>query len=148
MKNLDIIVTDEVKSDLPLDIERLRNYVITLLDTIWQKSYNLNIVFINDDMMRELNVKYKKGTGATDVLTFSLSDEEAEVCEGEIYIAPEYARARAVEYGVMLENELIRLVTHGLLHFTGRIHDTEEAYKDMMDATDNLMKLYISEDGN
>jgi len=148
MRNLDIIVTDEVGTDLPLDIERLRNYVVTVLDTIRQQSYTLNIVFIDDGMMRELNVKYKKGKGPTDVLTFSLSDEASEVCEGEIYIAPEYARARAAEYGVSLENELIRLVTHGLLHFSGHVHDTEDAYKDMMDATDNLMKLYVFEDGN
>lgn len=90
----------------------------------------VNIVFVNDSKIRELNKAYLKHDYVTDVIAFSLG-EDNKILEGEIYISIETAMNQAMEYKVSLTNEIMRLGVHGALHLAG-YGDNTIAKKELM----------------
>ncbi len=83
----------------------------------------VNVVFTTDRTLHRLNKQYRKLDRATDVLAFNLDDpDEAGATFGEIYVSVPTARRQATEYGGTLDEELLRLVCHGLLHLFGYDH--------------------------
>ena len=133
MAEIEIIVSDEVIELFPLKQKQVQGF----------KKYDINIVFINNEKMSELNEKYKKRKGTTDVLSFNLSDDTSEKVEGEVYISLESAKERSLDYNVPYEEEIIRLVTHGLLHLAGRTHNSDEEYQSMMEDTEKFVNNFF-----
>ncbi len=80
----------------------------------------VSLVFCGDERITGLNREWLDHEGPTDVIAFGLS-EEGEDPEGEVYIDLEQAARQAPEFGVTLDEEVRRLVVHGLLHLLG--HD-------------------------
>jgi len=78
----------------------------------------INIVFVDEKEMKRLNKEYRNIDDVTDVLSFNLG---AEGFLGEIYICPEYVKKNIKKY----EEEIIRLIIHGILHLFGYEHDTK-----------------------
>jgi probable rRNA maturation factor len=88
----------------------------------------INIVYLDDDEIHELNKKYLKHDYVTDVISFQLGEDKI---EGEIYIGTGKAKEQAGEYKVSLTKELMRLAVHGVLHMIGFDDYTEENRKEM-----------------
>ncbi len=144
MLEIDVIIEEKVSGLVKADIERMRMYAREALSRNGVSIGEINIVFIDDEFMAELNETYKGRSGATDVLSFNLTNEFFEGLSGEIYISPERANAQADELGISREEETIRLLTHGLLHLAGHIHDTEERHAIMTRRTDELVGKYFT----
>lgn len=81
------------------------------------KTANINVVFENDEFILYLNKNYLKHNWITDVISFSFNDDEK--IDGEIYIGVQQAERQAKEYGVGFDEEISRLVIHGVLHLIG-----------------------------
>ena len=84
------------------------------------------IIFIDDEKMHEMNLKYRGIDRTTDVLSFALNDNE-ELEEdgnilGDIFISIPKMKSQAVEYGHSEKRELSFLSIHGLLHLLGYDH--------------------------
>lgn len=88
----------------------------------------VNIVIVDDKEIHVLNKKYLNHDFSTDVITFSLDNEQI---DGEIYISVETALSQASEYGVSLTNELMRLSAHGALHLAGYDDVTDDERQNM-----------------
>ena len=84
----------------------------------------LSITFVSAASIRALNRDYHGVDGATDVLAFPLGEDPL---LGDVYISPEVARDSAREYGLDPEEEILRLVLHGVLHLLGHDHPGGEA---------------------
>ncbi len=85
-----------------------------------------SIVFINDEFMHELNLKYRGIDRTTDVLSFAFEDNN-NICYnirqlGEIFVSIPKMKEQAREYGHSEKRELAFLVVHGLLHLLGYDH--------------------------
>ena len=143
MAEIEIIVSDEVIELFPLKQKQVQGFAVSVLKSNGIKKYDINIVFINNEKMSELNEKYKKRKGTTDVLSFNLSDDTSEKVEGEVYISLESAKERSLDYNVPYEEEIIRLVTHGLLHLAGRTHNSDEEYQSMMEDTEKFVNNFF-----
>jgi probable rRNA maturation factor len=89
------------------------------------KDAMLSITFVGRSAMSELNRRYLRHHGPTDVISFGLqrSGKGAAVI-GDIYICPEVARDSAKRQGVPIAEEVLRLVVHGTLHVLGHDHPT------------------------
>ena len=87
------------------------------------KDANINVIFVDDDIILEMNKKYLNHNFTTDVITFDFDEENI---AGEIYISVDTAERQAKEYNVSLKNELKRLSIHGVLHLIGYDDDTDE----------------------
>ena len=99
----------------------------------------LAIQFVDVETMSELHVRWMEEEGPTDVLSFPMdelrigSEEEQTPAGllGDIVVCPEYAQGNADKAGHALMNELLLLVTHGILHLLGLDHATPDEEAEM-----------------
>ncbi|HDY89417.1 MAG TPA: rRNA maturation RNase YbeY [bacterium] len=140
---VDVFVSEEVFDLFPIEHEHIQKFAGNVLKSNGIICCDINIVFINDEKMTELNEKYKKREGTTDVLSFNLSEESSDIVEGEVYISLERAEQQASDSSVPYDEEIIRLVTHGLLHLAGITHNNDEEYRLMMQNTEKFVKKYF-----
>ncbi len=92
------------------------------------KEAEINVIIVTDEKIHELNLEFLKHDYTTDVITFPLSENPL---EGEVYISADTARNQAVEFGVTLTEEILRLAAHGALHLAGYNDATPEEKKIM-----------------
>src|SRR3989344_881751 len=81
------------------------------------KKYELSIVLVGKDRIKNLNKIYRQKEVATDILSFPLSKEN-----GEIFINHQVAKIKAKKFEFTYENYLLFLVIHGLFHLKGMKH--------------------------
>jgi probable rRNA maturation factor len=93
----------------------------------------VNVVFVNDKYIQALNKQYRGKDKPTDVLSFDyeVEKEAKDDLAGEVYISVETAQRQADELGHGLQDEVLRLLIHGLLHIHGYDHETDEEYQEM-----------------
>lgn len=84
---------------------------------------NVNLIFVDDQRMYELNREFRDKDKTTDVLSFAMEDDDDPLL-GEIYISIPEARRNAREYGITPTQEIYKLFCHGLLHLLGIHHPT------------------------
>lgn len=91
----------------------------------------VNYVFCSDAYLLELNKRFLKHKTLTDIITFDNSETPLTL-EGEIYISIERVKENAKKYKVSFEDELSRVMIHGILHLLG--------YKDKKTSEKALMR--------
>ena len=97
---------------------KLREWIVTCVLNRGLKTGEINFVFCNDDFLLELNNKYLKHNTLTDILTFPEVDNK-ELIGGDIYISVPRVRENAIELGELFDDELHRVIIHGVLHLCG-----------------------------
>lgn len=101
----------------------------------------LSIVLVGDERSQEVNREYLQHDYPTDVLAFLYDEDDDDEIWGEIIINVEKAAEQSSEYGVSYENELARLLIHGVLHLAGYDDQDEEAKNRMKAEEDRLVEL-------
>jgi len=105
---------------------RLTAYARRVLDREGVTRPDVTIVLGDDALLRSLYKRFKGKDRTTDVLSFTLEDETlprgGRVLAGEIYVSRQRLFAQAKRYRHTPGRELLRLVTHGLLHLAGHDH--------------------------
>lgn len=79
----------------------------------------VSLTFVTDEEIARLNEKWLDRDGPTDVIAFSLGDEPL---VGDIYVSRDAARRQAEEFDLPLDEEMLRLAIHGVLHVAGYDH--------------------------
>ena len=83
----------------------------------------LSVAFVSRREIAAINRTHLKRAGATDVIAFGFAPSGVRgPVIGDVYVAPDVARANAREFGVPVREELMRLVVHGTLHVLGHDH--------------------------
>ena len=77
----------------------------------------INYIFCDDEYLLEINQKYLDHDTFTDIISFDYS--VGKILQGEIYISTERVSENAQEFGVSFEEELKRVMVHGILHLCG-----------------------------
>jgi len=91
----------------------------------------VNVIFIDKKTISQLNSKFRKKRGATDVLTFPYGDEDL---FGEIYVCLDIVEENAKRFHNTLERELVEVIVHGILHLAGYDHEySKENEKEMFE---------------
>jgi len=85
-----------------------------------RQDVEVSIALLPDVGMRELNRRYLGEDRPTDVIAFTLGEGDDVV--GDVYVGLEQARRQAEELGLPVQQELARLVIHGVLHVLGHDH--------------------------
>lgn len=109
-----------------IDSRRIRGNVIRLLRLIGCAEKEISISFVDDEAIRLLNRQYLRLDKPTNVLSFSLEEGECGKVNpgllGDIVISVDTALRDAKQGGFTLEEEILFLIIHGLLHLTGYEH--------------------------
>lgn len=113
---------------VPLSRDRVGRIVRAVLRSEGVRSAMLSVTFVTSRDMRTLNRKHLRRDATTDVIAFGLgrAGKSAPIL-GDVYIAPDVARASARDNGVTLREELARLIVHGTLHVLGYDHPDSDA---------------------
>lgn len=101
-----------------LPVEEIKNDILG-------KQYELSFAFISKNKIKSLNKKYRKKDEPTDILSFPLGNPRASSGQedsGEILICREIAKIKAPKFAKNLEEYLLFLVIHGILHLKGLTH--------------------------
>ena len=114
----------------------------------------VSCVLVDDERIHEINREYRHIDRSTDVISFSMEDNDQFYVEGmprtlgDIFISVDHAKKQAEEYGHSLRREMCFLFTHGILHLLGYDHMTDEQEKEMFGLQDKILgALSIEREG-
>ncbi len=82
-----------------------------------KNAQSISIVLVDDGYLLDINRKYLNHNYKTDVISFDLN--AGGDIEGEVYVSVDRACVQAKRYRVSVENEILRLIVHGILHLAG-----------------------------
>jgi probable rRNA maturation factor len=114
-------------------LKEMFEFARTYLDV---NPYELAVTFVENDKIQSLNREYRDKDSVTDVLSFSMADEEESIDDlrvyGDIVISFDRAKEQAVDFGHSLNREICFLSLHGFLHLLGFDHETKEMEEEMI----------------
>ncbi len=107
---------------------------------------NIAYIFCSDAFLLTLNQQYLDHDTLTDIITFSLSETHLPIIS-EIYISVERVRENAKDVDVTFENELHRVMIHGILHLCGHSDHTKDLKAKMRALEDHyLAKIDVADE--
>ena len=110
--------------------ESWRGFAAQALAALDKTEHNATIVLLSDAAIRKLNRKFRGKNYPTDVLSFPAVAEPFETGDrdnlGEVIISVERAAGQAKQNRLSLDEEVKRLILHGLLHLSGYDHETDD----------------------
>ena len=113
---------------LPIARDRVTAIARRVLAAEGVREAMVSITFLPARGIASLNRKHLGHRGATDVISFGFAESSRRgPVIGDIYIAPEVARANARRHDASVREELARLVVHGLLHILGYDHAEDDS---------------------
>jgi probable rRNA maturation factor len=113
-----------------IDRPRMRQVATDVLQGEGENAAQINLAFVDNSTIHQLNKRYLKHDEPTDVLSFPLSEAGESKLAGELVIGVEVALAQAAERGHDVQAELALYVIHGLLHLCGYDdHEPNDATK-------------------
>ena len=134
------MIVIESKMDLPFPTNSLKEWVISCLKN---KGVILGKIFINiidKDQMLNINKDFLNHDSHTDVITFNYSLDNK--IEGEIFISEFMLLQNAKKLFQSTGNELLRLISHGLLHLLGYKDNDKAKKKEMSKEEEFFIKLF------
>ena len=93
------------------------NWLKTVAGSEMKRLGDINIIFCSDPYILEVNLKYLQHDYFTDIITFDYC--EGDKLSGDLFISIDSVRENSVFYGTEFEDELNRVMVHGLLHLIG-----------------------------
>ena len=102
--------------------------------TYGRKVGEIGYMFVNDEKILEVNREYLGHDYYTDVITFDYDEDD--VVSGDIVISLDTVRTNAEQFGKSYDNELHRVIIHGILHLCG-INDKGPGEREIMEAAEN-----------
>lgn len=94
-----------------------------------RKIGDINVIFCSDNYILDVNMKYLQHDYFTDIITFDYC--EGKVLSGDLFISVDSVSENSIEFGTDFEEELHRVIVHGVLHLIGYDDHTEEDKKVM-----------------
>lgn len=94
----------------------------------------VNIIFCSDNYILDINQKYLQHDYFTDIITFDYC--EGKTLSGDLFISVDTVRENSIFYGTEFDDELNRVIVHGLLHLIGYDDHSEEDQKTMRSKED------------
>ncbi|MBF1461514.1 rRNA maturation RNase YbeY [Prevotella pallens] len=102
--------------------------------TYGRKVGEIGYMFVNDEKILEVNNEYLGHDYYTDVITFDYC--EGNILNGDIVISLDTVRTNAEKFGKTYEEELYRVIIHGILHLCG-INDKGPGEREIMEENEN-----------
>ena len=100
---------------------------------------DVNIIFCSDNYILDVNIKYLEHDYFTDIITFDYCEKD--ILSGDLFISVDSVRENASFYGAAFDDELNRVIVHGLLHLIGYDDHTEEDIAQMRAKEDYYLQL-------
>ncbi|MBQ5936474.1 MAG: rRNA maturation RNase YbeY [Bacteroidaceae bacterium] len=100
---------------------------------------DINYIFVDDETMLDINRRFIGHDYYTDHIGFDYSKDNS--LSGDIYISLDTVKTNAEKFGATFDEELRRVIIHGLLHLCGLRDKTDEERQQMKKAEDEALKV-------
>lgn len=129
------------ETDFQLDNEeKYQDWLSSVIDSEGKEEGEINYIFCDDDYLYEINVQYLEHETLTDIISFDYTLDN--LISGDIFISIERVKDNAKDFGVTFDEELKRVMVHGVLHYCGYKDKTEEDSKLMRSKEDEKIKMF------
>jgi len=130
---------------LPPWERRLRSFARKVLERLGRDGWELSVLLCGNGAMRALNSRYRGRDEPTDVLSFAQGEGRAfpgagRGPAGDIAISLDALGENAREFGVGEDEELRRLLIHGILHIDGMDHETNDRAEPMLRLQEKILE--------
>ena len=125
--------TDGVKMP-PIRRRNISAWIKAVAATYGKRVGDIGYIFCNDDKILEVNRQYLQHDYYTDIITFDY--DEGDRINGDLVISLDTVRTNAEQFGKTYEEELHRVIIHGILHLCG-INDKGPGEREIMEAAEN-----------
>lgn len=137
-------ISFHIEGNLPHPFEHLQDiYTSWLLDVARTEGKYINkltYIFCSDDYLLDINIKYLGHDYYTDIITFPY--KEGDEIESDLFISLDRVKENAEDYHVPFEDELRRVMVHGVLHLMGYGDKTENDSLLMRNKEDYYIKAF------
>jgi len=143
------------ESEIQVDTDRVLSLATSVREALkLHPMVDVGIIFVDEEPMTDLHVKWMDEPGPTDVLSFPMDElrpgsdlvPSPEGVLGDIVVCPQVAQRQAETAGHPAINEILLLVTHGMLHLVGFDHAEPEEEKEMFSLQRKLLdEFYAAE---
>ena len=116
--------------EINYDINSIKNTLSKICNDFGFFILEVNFIFCSDDYLLSINKQFLKHDYYTDIITFDNS-EEANKIESDIFISIERVKENSETEKVSFNEELSRVISHGMLHLVGFKDKSEEESKEM-----------------
>lgn len=129
------------KTDFEIkEVEIFSEWIKKIISSEKKSCGDITYTFCNDSDLDKLNQEYLNHKDYTDIISFDYTI--GDIISGEIFISIDRVKDNANIYEVAFEEELLRVMAHGILHFCGyKDSDLEEKQK-MRDKEDEKIKMF------
>ena len=137
--------------DTPTWLDRARDFALAVLARLGHESWDLSVLLCDDSFIRGLNRQYRDKDEATDVLSFEQGDRYRDpegrerFLAGDIVISLDALSRNSEEFGVSRDEELRRLLVHGILHLSGMDHEDNDASRPMLARQEEILRELTAE---
>lgn len=129
------------KSDFIQDDKtKYSDWITRILESESFVAGQIDYIFCTDDYLLELNQQYLNHDTLTDIITFDYT--KGKTISGDIFISTDRVKENADAFGVAFENEVHRVMSHGLLHLMGYGDKTVEEKAEMRRKEEEKIKMF------
>lgn len=126
------MISFNYETDFELENEAQYEYWISrIIESEGFDEGEINYIFCDDDYLHKINIEYLDHDTLTDIISFDYT--VGNLIQGDIFVSVERVKDNANDFNVSFEEELKRVLSHGVLHYCG--------YKDKSPQDEALMRL-------
>ncbi|MES2747737.1 MAG: rRNA maturation RNase YbeY [Bacteroidota bacterium] len=135
------MISFNYETDFQLDNETLfSDWISRVILSENKKEGDINYIFCDDEFILNINKQYLNHDYYTDIISFDYS--VGNELHGDVFVSVERVLENAEDFNVTFEEELKRVIIHGILHYCGFKDKTEEDEKLMRNKEDEKIKLF------
>ena len=112
------MISFNYETDFELENEaQYEDWISRIIESEGFDEGEINYIFCDDDYLHKINVEYLDHDTLTDIISFDYS--VGNVLQGDIFVSVERVQDNAKDFNVSFEEELKRVLSHGVLHYCG-----------------------------
>ena len=117
------------------------SFIQSVLEILGLNNWELSVLLCNNKYIKSLNAEYLNKDEPTDILSFPLGEQipGGPFLAGDLVISLDALEENAVFFKVSEDEELRRLLVHGILHLSGYNHNTNEAGEPMLKIQEEIL---------
>jgi probable rRNA maturation factor len=135
------MITFNHENDFLLDDETIyQDWISKIITSEGFTEGEVNFIFCNDDYLLNINIEYLNHDTYTDIISFDYT--VGKLLQGDVFISTERVLENATTFNVSFEDELKRVLSHGVLHYCGFKDKNEDDAKLMRQKEDDKIALF------
>ena len=135
-------ITENVRLPRQLKKRQISKWINEVIHKHEKKTGDIAYIFCDDERILEINTQYLKHKYFTDIITFDYSNSNK--ISGDIFISLETVKDNSTLYKTKFDEELRRVIIHGILHLCGYEDNTREKKIEMRKYENEALSFWIN----